>query len=292
MNAPSQLHCETRIHKPLAYVWTAYNQPNHIVRWNAASDDWHCPQSQVDLRPGGRFCNRMESRDGAYAFDFEGEYQEVVPESKLVYTLDDGRLVEVVFEALGDETRVKVAFEAENTHPHPMQQQGWQAILERFAAYTERLKGLNPLHFEQQIAASPEKVAALMLGADTYPFWTAAFNGSSGFRGSWEEGEEICFIGKKENGKEVGMIGEIAVHRPAEYVAISFTGLWDDGQAIYADAEVAAFKDTREEYRFVKREGGTLLVVDIDDVGEHYEHFMETWPNALRELKKLAENAD
>lgn len=291
MSTPTTLHCEALVYKPLTYVWTAYNQPNHIVRWNAASDDWHCPQSQVDLRPGGRFCNRMESRDGAYAFDFEGEYRQVTFEKSLHYVLDDGRHAWVNFEAMGNNCQVKVDFEAENIHPHEMQQQGWQAILDRFAAYTERLKGLKPLHFEQQIAATPEKVEATMLGAETYPVWTLAFNGSSGYKGSWEEGEEIIFLGKNENGKEVGMVGEIAIHRPAEYVAISFTGLWDDGQAIYADEQVAAFKDTREEYRFVKRDGGTLLVVDIDDVGEHYEHFMEIWPKALLDLKKLAEDA-
>jgi len=36
---------------------------------NLASDDWCCPTVENDLRAGGRYKARMESKDGS--FDFE-----------------------------------------------------------------------------------------------------------------------------------------------------------------------------------------------------------------------------
>ena len=50
-----------------------------ITEWNVASDDWHCPRATNDLREGGAFSYRMESRDGAHGFDFEGTFVEVSP---------------------------------------------------------------------------------------------------------------------------------------------------------------------------------------------------------------------
>lgn len=64
---------ETRIKAPLAKVWAAWNNPEDIRQWNAASDDWHTTSSRVDLREGGRFSSRMEAKDGSMGFDFEGK---------------------------------------------------------------------------------------------------------------------------------------------------------------------------------------------------------------------------
>ena len=63
---------ETVVHAPLARVGQACTTPEEIVRWNAASDDWHTPRASVDLRVGGQFSSRMEARDGRMGFDFAG----------------------------------------------------------------------------------------------------------------------------------------------------------------------------------------------------------------------------
>jgi len=44
---------ETTVRAPLEEVWRAWTTPEDIVRWNAASDDWHTPRAAVDLRVGG-----------------------------------------------------------------------------------------------------------------------------------------------------------------------------------------------------------------------------------------------
>src|SRR5512133_2105469 len=117
-----------RINAPVAIVWSFFTGPEHIVGWNNASDDWHTPKAENDLRVGGRFLSRMEARDGSEGFDFSGTYTRVQPLSEISYTLDNNRIVEISFTAKGAETEVSTTFEAEQTNSLELQQTGWQAI--------------------------------------------------------------------------------------------------------------------------------------------------------------------
>ncbi|WP_109467571.1 SRPBCC family protein [Albibacillus kandeliae] len=120
-------------------VWQCYTQPEHITSWNFASPDWHCPSAENDLRPGGRYNARMEAKDGGFGFDLGMTHDEVVPGRKLVSRMDDDRMVEVEFIPEGSDTRVRTTFDAESQNPAEMQRQGWQAILDSFKGYVERL---------------------------------------------------------------------------------------------------------------------------------------------------------
>ncbi|MGV0924352.1 SRPBCC domain-containing protein [Empedobacter tilapiae] len=40
---------ETIINAPIDQVWKAFNSPEDIVKWNQASDDWHCPKAENDF---------------------------------------------------------------------------------------------------------------------------------------------------------------------------------------------------------------------------------------------------
>ena len=33
-------------------AWDFYTKPEHIVKWNFASDDWQCPRATNDMRVG------------------------------------------------------------------------------------------------------------------------------------------------------------------------------------------------------------------------------------------------
>jgi uncharacterized protein YndB with AHSA1/START domain len=127
---------ETTVAAPLAEVWRAYTTPADIVRWNAASDDWHTTAATVDLRPGGTFSSRMEAKDGSMGFDFAGTYTRVVEHERIEYDFGD-RAAQVEFAAGPDGVRVRVTFDAETTHPVEQQRQGWQAILDSFARHVE-----------------------------------------------------------------------------------------------------------------------------------------------------------
>lgn len=118
-------------------VWECYTNPEHIIKWNFASDDWHCPTAENEMKVGGKYASRMEAKDGSWGFDFEAIYDEVLDNDSFVYTIADGRKVAVDFIDLGGKTKVSVAFEAENQNPVEMQKGGWQAILDNFKKYAE-----------------------------------------------------------------------------------------------------------------------------------------------------------
>ena len=128
---------ENTINAPVEKVWQYWTKPEHITKWNNASDDWHTPRAENDLRVGGSFVARMEAKDGSVGFDFGGVYDAVRNNEYIEYTLGDGRKVKVVFSGQGNTTKVVESFEAEGTHSIEMQKGGWQAILENFKKYTE-----------------------------------------------------------------------------------------------------------------------------------------------------------
>lgn len=127
---------ESKAMAPIDQVWKAYTTPEDIMKWNAASDDWHTTAASVDLRVGGSFSSRMEAKDGSFGFDFAGTYTEVLPNKRIGYSFGD-RNATVDFLQEADGVVVRVSFDAEEVHSLEQQRNGWQAILDRFARYVE-----------------------------------------------------------------------------------------------------------------------------------------------------------
>ena len=92
---------KTVVKAPVEKVWACWSEPKHITSWCQASDDWHAPYADNDLRNGGKFKTTMAAKDGSVSFE------------------------------------VVESFEAENTHPLDVQRAGWQSILDNFKTYTE-----------------------------------------------------------------------------------------------------------------------------------------------------------
>jgi uncharacterized protein YndB with AHSA1/START domain len=122
---------------PIDAVWHAWNTPADIMQWNTPSPDWHTPRSTVDLREGGKFLSRMEAKDGAFGFDFEGTYTRVVPNKAIEYTMSDGREVQVEFTERHGGVHIRTTFDAETENSPEMQRDGWQAILDNFVRHVE-----------------------------------------------------------------------------------------------------------------------------------------------------------
>jgi uncharacterized protein YndB with AHSA1/START domain len=137
METGNKITVETSIRSHIEDVWIYYTSAAHITGWNFASEDWHSPRAENDLRPGGRFSWRMEAKDGSMGFDFSGTYSEIKLLKKIDYVIDDGRKVSVRFRKKGDTSGVTVTFETEKSHPEELQRQGWQAILNNFRFYAE-----------------------------------------------------------------------------------------------------------------------------------------------------------
>lgn len=131
---------ETGVNAPLEKVWQCFTNPEHVKEWNHASDDWHSPRAENNLVVGGTFNYRMEAKDGSEGFDFEGKYDEVVPQKKIVYTMigGDARTVEELFEERENQTHVTIIFDAEDTNSIEMQRGGWQSILDNFKKHVEQ----------------------------------------------------------------------------------------------------------------------------------------------------------
>ena len=134
-----EITVEALILAPLNKVWNAYTTPADIKLWNAASDDWHTTASHVDLRVGGAFSSRMEAKDGSFGFDFAGTYSNVVPHKLIAYTFGE-RTATVEFIQDSDGVTVSVSFTPETEHTIEEQEEGWQAILNRFAMHVESTK--------------------------------------------------------------------------------------------------------------------------------------------------------
>jgi predicted 3-demethylubiquinone-9 3-methyltransferase (glyoxalase superfamily)/uncharacterized protein YndB with AHSA1/START domain len=131
------LKVEAVVEAPIQKAWDYFTSPEHITQWNHASDDWHCPSSENDFRPGGNFKTTMAAKDGSLAFDFIGTYDEIDEPNMFSYTIEDGRKVRVTFEEVEGGTLVREVFGAEHIHSEELQIAGWQAILNSFKRYVE-----------------------------------------------------------------------------------------------------------------------------------------------------------
>lgn len=137
MGTSEKITIQTTVQAPVEKVWAYWTEPNHITKWNAASDDWHTPFAENDLRIGGKFLSRMEAKDGSFGFDFGGTYDDVKANEVIAYSMEDGRTVSITFKGHGNETEIVETFDPDSENPIDMQQQGWQAILDRFKNYVE-----------------------------------------------------------------------------------------------------------------------------------------------------------
>jgi uncharacterized protein YndB with AHSA1/START domain len=133
----TKITVEVTINAPIKKVWKLWTSPEHIVKWNNASDDWHTTKAENDLRIGGKFVSRMEAKDGSFGFDFGGVYDDVKTNELIAYTMDDSRKVRITFLENSYVAEVSETFEAESSNPIEMQRGGWQAILDNFKKYVE-----------------------------------------------------------------------------------------------------------------------------------------------------------
>ena len=132
-----KISVQEKINASIADVWDAWNDPNDILCWNSASDDWQCTKAENDLRVGGKLATRMEARDGSMGFDFGGTYTTVEPHQTLEYTMEDSRVVRTEFVNEGDRVLIRQTFDGDESHSEEQQRQGWQAIQRRFRQHVE-----------------------------------------------------------------------------------------------------------------------------------------------------------
>lgn len=134
----TKITIDATVNAPVEKVWKHWNDPAEIQKWAFATDDWHAPHSENDLRVDGKFKTTMAAKDGSVSFDFTGVYTNVQPNKLIEYVMDDGRKVSIAFTDKGDSTHVSETFEAEDENPIDMQRDGWQSILNNFKNHVEQ----------------------------------------------------------------------------------------------------------------------------------------------------------
>jgi uncharacterized protein YndB with AHSA1/START domain len=126
------------VNAPITKVWEYWTKENHVINWNFAISDWHCPKATNNLTVGGEFHYTMAAKDNSMSFDFWGTYQNIEIEKHIEIILGDGRFMKVTFESNESGTLVIEQFAPEQQNPAEMQQAGWQMILDNFKKYVEQ----------------------------------------------------------------------------------------------------------------------------------------------------------
>ncbi len=139
-----KLRLERTFGAPREAVFEAWTSPEVMRRWWTPGEDWGTPRAEVDLRPGGRILVTMAEPGGHPTHTFTGEYLEVRPPERLVFTCewqqpdaeDMVSTVTVEFRDEGDETTtVLFAHEGfpteESRDDH---EDGWRRCLENLEA--------------------------------------------------------------------------------------------------------------------------------------------------------------
>ena len=290
-HTPVSVTVETIVHVPVSHAWEYWNNPSHVIHWNFANEDWHCPHAESDFRIDGKFNHTMAAKDGSFSFEFWGIYQEIVENALVTYVLGDDRKVRIEFIPKGDSTQIIETFEAESQNPIEMQQMGWQAILNNFKKYAEGINDKDTLHYEILIPKSPQFVYEMMLSDSGYRQWTAAFNETSHFKGSWEDGSKMLFLGCDAEGNLAGMVSTIKTNKPNKFISIEHIGEFKDGKEIVSGPDVEQWAGSLENYTYNEDPQGTLLKIDmIGKFGDFTDYFNDTWPKALQKLKEICEN--
>jgi len=136
-----------RFAAPIEAVFGAWTSTELLRRWYPPGADWDTPVAEVDLRVGGRLRLVMRSPDGE-AFGGGGEYREITPPTRLVFTWTWDRpdvgagvqLVEVDFSGHPDGTTTVVMTNRglDDEQSRESQREGWEGSLDSLARLVSR----------------------------------------------------------------------------------------------------------------------------------------------------------
>lgn len=151
---------------------------------------------------------------------------------------------------------------------------------------------MEKLQFKVNINAPVNRVYDSMLGLNnksTYEQWTAMFNPTSTYEGSWDKGSKILFVGVNEQGAKEGMLSRIVENIPNLFVSTKHYGLIKDGLEITEGADVEKWAGGFENYSFEEKEDITTVTVDIDATEDFIDYMNQAYPKALARLKEICE---
>lgn len=151
---------------------------------------------------------------------------------------------------------------------------------------------MKKLQFKVSINATASKIYDIMLGIkskSTYEQWTALFNPTSTYEGTWGKGTKILFVGVDEKGEKGGMVSRIVENTPNQFVSIQHYGLVKGDKEITEGPDVEKWANGFENYSYSESNGLTTVTVDLDTTEEFVEYMNGSYPKALNKLKEICE---
>ena len=140
---------------------------------------------------------------------------------------------------------------------------------------------METLEFTIEINATPEKVWTVLWDDTSYRQWTSAFTKGSFYVGTWEEDSMMKFFDPNNN----GMYSRVLKNDPNKEMVFLHLGEIFDGVEVPQD-----WGDATESYLLEETEEGTKLIAKIKTSEEFKGFFEDKFPNALQNVKNLAEN--
>ncbi|MBX3066160.1 MAG: SRPBCC domain-containing protein [Anaerolineae bacterium] len=151
---------ERIIDAPVELVWRLWTQPEHFKNWYGPQG-FRVFVAEMDVRVGGRhlFCMETDTPDGTMKMWLVGEYTEIVPNKRLVYTDspsdENGRLVPlpadgtaeaqplitevtVLLEDVGGRTRMTVTHAGVPSDAGGASE-GWEQAFTKLASYVKTI---------------------------------------------------------------------------------------------------------------------------------------------------------
>lgn len=137
------------------------------------------------------------------------------------------------------------------------------------------------LKFEIKINASPEKVWTVLWEDTHYRQWTSAFTQGSFYMGTLDEGSKVQFLDPENN----GMFSKVVKNIPNKKMVFLHLG------EIYSGIETPMdWGDATESYFLEGNDEETKLILEINTTEEFKSFFEEKIPQAIQNVKNLAEN--
>jgi uncharacterized protein YndB with AHSA1/START domain len=128
---------------PRERVWKEWTEPERFADWfGGTQSDVPLSSVSMDVRPGGSWRLTMFAEPGRREIQWEGEYREVAPPERLVFTVTDqpgevaDELVIVDLADLGD-GRTEMRFQQRggglSAEEYERAAQGWSSFFDRIA---------------------------------------------------------------------------------------------------------------------------------------------------------------
>jgi uncharacterized protein YndB with AHSA1/START domain len=141
---------------PVELIWQLWTQPEHLKNW-FGPEGFTTTVAEMDMRVGGKnlFCMEMQTPDGSRKIWTTGEYTEIVPNKRLVFTSipsdehgnmvlinnDEHPLITTVtvqLEDLGGRTKMTMTH-AGLPSGEEGASEGWNQTFTKMAAYIETI---------------------------------------------------------------------------------------------------------------------------------------------------------